>query len=86
MERTAKTPVSLSSLSHGDDCTVTGLQGVRRAARQRLLEMGIMQGVRVRFVRRAPLGDPIEIHLRGYRLMIRDTEACGISVTLDHPA
>ena len=83
MERTTKTPVSLSSLSPGDACTVTGVRG---AARQRLLEMGIMQGVRVRFVRRAPLGDPIEIHLRGYRLMIRDTEACGISVTLDHPA
>jgi Fe2+ transport system protein FeoA len=43
--------------------------------RQRLLEMGITRGVHVRFVRRAPLGDPIEIHLKGYRLMLRGTEA-----------
>ena len=84
MDQTTNLPVALSSLSPGDAGTVTSMRGVRTAARQRLLEMGLMQGVRVRFVRRAPLGDPIEIHLRGYRLMLRDTEACGISVTLDH--
>lgn len=76
-------PVVLSSLSPGDTCTVTDLCGVHGVARQRLLEMGITQGARIRLVRRAPLGDPIEIHLKGYRLMLRSTEACGISVHLD---
>ncbi len=77
------TPLTLSSLSPGDSATVTDLRGVRGVARQRLLEMGVMHGARIRFVRRAPLGDPIEIHLKGYRLMLRESEASGISVLLE---
>ena len=70
--------VALSTLVPGESGTVTAMQGLGRNARQRLLEMGLMQGVRVRLVRRAPLGDPLEIHLKGYRLMLRDSEACEI--------
>jgi Fe2+ transport system protein FeoA len=70
--------VSLSSLAPGESGTVQEMQGLGRNARQRLLEMGLMQGVRIRLVRRAPLGDPLEIHLKGYRLMLRDSEACSI--------
>lgn len=70
--------VALSTLTPGESGTVTAMQGLGRNARQRLLEMGLMQGVRVRLVRRAPLGDPLEIHLKGYRLMLRDSEACEI--------
>jgi Fe2+ transport system protein FeoA len=67
--------VALNALSPGDGGTITGLTGLPAMTRQRLLEMGITRGVHVRFVRRAPLGDPIEIHLKGYRLMLRGTEA-----------
>lgn len=70
--------VSLSSLAPGESGTVQQMQGLGRNARQRLLEMGLMRGVRIRLVRRAPLGDPLEIHLKGYRLMLRDSEACSI--------
>ena len=70
--------VTLSSLAPGESGTVQQMQGLGRNARQRLLEMGLMQGVRIRLVRRAPLGDPLEIHLKGYRLMLRDSEACSI--------
>ncbi len=84
MDVMAKNTVSLSSLSPGDIGTVMGLHGVHGAARQRLLEMGLMQGVRIRFVRRAPLGDPIEIHLSGYHLMLRNSEAIGISVHIEN--
>ncbi|MBK7257018.1 MAG: ferrous iron transport protein A [Ignavibacteriae bacterium] len=70
--------VSLSSLAPGESGTIQQMQGLGRNARQRLLEMGLMQGVRIRLVRRAPLGDPLEIHLKGYRLMLRDSEACSI--------
>jgi Fe2+ transport system protein FeoA len=38
---------------------------------RRLLDLGFVPGTRVLIVRRAPLGDPIEIELRGYRLCIR---------------
>ncbi|MFT5354943.1 MAG: ferrous iron transport protein A [Polyangiales bacterium] len=42
--------------------------------------MGVLPGTEVRIVRRAPMGDPIEIRLRGYSLSIRGTEAAGIDV------
>lgn len=43
--------------------------------RRRLLDMGITPGTEITFNKVAPLGDPIEIRLRGYVLAIRKTEA-----------
>lgn len=42
--------------------------------RQRLFDMGITPGTEVLMVRRAPLGDPFEIKLRGYQLSLRKAE------------
>ncbi|MGI8604253.1 MAG: FeoA family protein [Verrucomicrobiales bacterium] len=47
----------------------------------RLREMGILPGVRIQLVRRAPLGDPIEIAVRGSLLSLRRAEADLIEVT-----
>lgn len=41
----------------------------------RLREMGLLAGTRVTLVRTAPLGDPLEIKVRGYHLTLRKTEA-----------
>ena len=41
----------------------------------RLREMGLLAGTRVTLLRTAPLGDPLEIKLRGYNLTLRKTEA-----------
>ena len=46
----------------------------------RLLEMGITPGSTVRVVGRAPLGDPIELEVRGYRLSIRRAEAARVAL------
>ena len=46
----------------------------------RLLEMGLTTGTPVRVIRVAPLGDPMEVEVRGYRLSIRKKEARGIFV------
>lgn len=46
----------------------------------RLREMGLLPGTRVQFVRRAPLGDPVEISVRGALLSLRDQEAVLIQV------
>ena len=46
----------------------------------RLLEMGLTPGIEVRFVGRAPLGDPLEFEIRGYRLSIRRIEAARVEV------
>lgn len=51
--------------------SVTGEGKIRR----RLLDMGITPGVEVLLRKKAPLGDPIEISIRGYELTLRKTEA-----------
>lgn len=51
-----------------------------RATARRLFEMGLLPGTRVRVVRRAPLGDPIELRVRNYSLSIRLEEASRIEV------
>jgi ferrous iron transport protein A len=48
----------------------------------RLREMGMLPGTRVKLVRKAPLGDPIEIEVRGYHLTLRLQEAEGVVVEL----
>ena len=50
---------------------------------QRLLEMGIIRGTTVEVVRFAPMGDPIDIKIRGYHLSLRREEAEGIIVAVD---
>lgn len=57
--------------------TAVGGQG---ALRRRLLDMGITPGTKVMIRKRAPMGDPIEIHLRGYELTLRIEDAQKIQV------
>jgi ferrous iron transport protein A len=48
--------------------------------RERLAELGLTPGQSVRLLRRAPLGDPLEVLVRGYRLAVRRDEAEAIEV------
>jgi ferrous iron transport protein A len=74
----------LSSLAPGLSAMVVEIK-LEPAHRPRLMEMGLLVGTRVQLVRFAPLGDPIEIKLRGYHLSLRKTEADRIWVS-PHPA
>jgi ferrous iron transport protein A len=67
-------PQSLASLQAGDSATVSEIR-VPAEHRGRLLEMGLLVGTPVQLVRFAPLGDPIEIKVRGYNLTLRRHEA-----------
>ena len=49
---------------------------------QRLMEMGLLEDEEVEVLAFAPLGDPLEIRLRDYRLSLRRTEAARVRVTL----
>jgi ferrous iron transport protein A len=62
--------------------TVEAVEGAR-AFRRRLMEMGLVPGVAVAVVNVAPLGDPLEIEVRGSRWSIRRTEAAQIRVRTD---
>jgi len=66
--------VKLSELAVGSRATVRGLPG-QGAAVLRLREMGVLPGTIIMLVRTAPLGDPLEIQVRGYSLTLRKSEA-----------
>jgi ferrous iron transport protein A len=72
-------PVRLSELPVGAEATVTAID-VSDAGSIRLREMGLLVGARLTFVRSAPMGDPMEIKVRGYRLTLRRTEAALVTV------
>lgn len=69
----------LSQLDPGSVCRVAAVRGTDPVA-QRLMEMGLVPGCTLEFVRRAPLGDPIQVTLLGYHLSLRRAEAARIEV------
>ena len=71
---TTATPQPLSSLSLGQSATVAELR-IPADKRARLMEMGLLVGTSIELIRFAPLGDPVEIKVRGYHLSIRKHEA-----------
>ena len=70
----------LSHLSAGDKARIAGFN-LPGETLSRLLEMGLTAGALLEVVRFAPLGDPIDIKVRGYHLSLRKREAAGIQVT-----
>lgn len=64
----------LTSLSLGSTATVAEIK-LAPELRPRLMEMGLLVGTQIELVRFAPLGDPVEIKVRGYNLTLRKHEA-----------
>ena len=71
--------ISLDRLRDGEAGVVERLE-LEGSTKRRLIEMGITPGTRVRVLKRAPLGDPIEIFLRRYSLTLRAEDARRIFV------
>ena len=70
---------TLDTLALGTGAEVVGVSGPGGIAR-RLLEMGFGAGTRVELVKVAPLGDPLELRIRGYHLSLRRAEAAHVRV------
>ena len=70
---------TLAQLQPGQKARVVHIHA-RCSVRQRLVDMGILPGVEVEVVRLAPLGDPVEIRLKGFSLSLRRSEAVSIEV------
>ncbi|MBK9140086.1 MAG: ferrous iron transport protein A [Verrucomicrobia bacterium] len=66
--------LALTSLAAGQSAAVTELR-LPPETRARLQELGLVVGTAVQLVRFAPLGDPVEIHVRGSNLSLRRHEA-----------
>lgn len=71
---------TLADLPVGTDAIVQAMP-TGRSCLTRLREMGIVPGTRVRVTRRAPLGEPIEICVRGSHLSMRNHEAAFIAIS-----
>jgi ferrous iron transport protein A len=72
-------PTPLAQLPRRTLATVVRVGGAR-AVRRRLLELGLVPGTRVQVVGASPLGDPLELEVRGSRLSIRKKEALSLEV------
>lgn len=70
----------LSDLRIGQKAKVLELHNDNAALRRRILDMGITKGVTVEVLKAAPLGDPVDIALRGYELCIRKADMANIDI------
>lgn len=74
----------LSQLPAGAEAEIRGFSPQCKEA-QRLREMGLLPGTKIKLIRWAPLGDPLEIKVRGYLLSLRKNEADHVEVILRSP-
>ncbi len=78
-EEIAVVQKTLDMLQPGDQAVIKQLQGEPETT-GRLMEMGLIAGTPLKVLRFAPLGDPIEVVIRGYHLTLRRAEAANILV------
>ena len=71
--------MTLRDMNVGETCIVKRLTG-EGAVKRRIMDMGITKGVEIYIRKLAPLGDPIEVTVRGYELPIRKADADMVEV------
>ena len=74
--------MTLSEIKIGQSAKVVKLYG-EGAVRRRIMDMGITKGTAIKIRKTAPLGDPIEVTVRGYELTLRKADAEIIEVTTE---
>ncbi|MBK1692819.1 FeoA family protein [Ectothiorhodospira mobilis] len=72
--------MTLKELNVGDSGAVAGYSPSARAYRRKLLSMGLTPGTEFRITRIAPMGDPVELQVRGFKLSLRRDEADALQV------
>ena len=71
--------MKLSEVAVGQSATITKLYE-NGAIKRRIMDMGLTKGTKIEVVKVAPLGDPIELTVRGYQLTLRKADAMLIEV------
>lgn len=74
------TTVHLGTLTVGQSGRILGYEKMHRAYREKLLSMGLTPGTHFTVTRQAPMGDPIEVEVRGFKLSLRKGEAAALQV------
>ena len=70
---------TLDEIEVGESATIRKIGG-KGAIRRRMIDMGAVRGTSVEIIKVAPLGDPIEVKIKGYNLTLRQNEAAQIEV------
>lgn len=73
--------MTLKELRPGQEGKVISI-GERGPLRRRIMDMGVTPGVVIKVIKVAPLGDPIEVNIRGYELSLRKAEAEQIQIQI----
>ena len=76
--------MKLDTLEIGKDAVVASVASDDQALRQHILDMGLTPGTEVTMMKYAPMGDPLEIRLRGYELTLRKDDAARIELVGVH--
>lgn len=71
---------TISELKVGERARVAGFTETGRGYRRKLLTMGLTPGAEIAIARMAPMGDPVEIRVRGFSLSLRKEEAAALNV------
>lgn len=71
--------MTLADLKPGEKGRI-GAIGISGPLKRRLMDMGVLVGEEVRVIKVAPLGDPLEVEVKSYRLSLRRQEAQGITL------
>lgn len=71
--------MNLAALKPGDRARITQIS-ITGPLRRRLMDMGILVGEQLKLTKIAPMGDPIEVSIKGYSLSLRKSEAEAIGV------
>ena len=72
---------TLNDLKPGQEGTVVSI-GEKGPMKRRIMDMGVTPGTLIKVIKVAPLGDPIEVNIRGYELSLRKSEAEHIQVEI----
>ena len=75
---------TLDKLKTGEDAIIQAIECEDKALRSHILDMGLTPGVEVTLIKTAPMGNPLEIRLRGYELTIRKEDAAKIKIENIH--
>ena len=78
--------MTLDQLQPGNDAIIASVNCDETSLRKHILDMGLTPGTEVTMIKAAPLGDPLELRLRGYELTLRKADAARIALSDIHPA
>lgn len=67
--------MKLSEINPGDTVTIRLLDGLSSDIRKKLMVMGLLPNTEVKVIRRAPMGDPLQVEVRGVSVALRETIA-----------